>query len=119
MKKYLKCSETAVMIRQELKQNFPAVKFSVVSNVYAGGASIRVRYDAQVPERKVWEATRKFAGSGFDAMTDYQYPKGPIEVVDGVEIYSGADYVFVRNEDLDFENEYRNRPVDIDEMENK
>ena len=42
--RYLTCAETAKLIRKDLKKNFPKIKFSVMSNTYSMGASIRVNW---------------------------------------------------------------------------
>jgi hypothetical protein len=91
------CKETAQFIRAELKKNFPGVKFSVVSHVYSGGSSIRVKYnDESVGERDVRAVANFFEGATFDAMTDYKDYKNSF--FNGQEVWWGADYVFVDNE---------------------
>ena len=73
MSDYLTCAETAKLVRTALKKAFPGVKFSVRSSVYAGGASINVRW-TDGPARKVVEAVAKrYAGGGFDGMIDMKY----------------------------------------------
>ena len=91
------CAETAKFIRAELKKHFPGVKFSVVSSVYSGGASIRVKYnDESVGEREVMARAKFFEGATFDAMTDYKdYVNAQFN---GQEVSFGSDYVFVDNE---------------------
>lgn len=73
MGEYLSCAETAKLLRAALKKAFPGVKFSVRSDVYAGGASIRVRW-TDGPSKKAVEAVAKpYAGGGFDGMIDMAY----------------------------------------------
>lgn len=127
MKKYLTCAETAKLIRADLKQNFPATKFSVRSDTYAGGASINIRWIDGQPEKQVEAVVQKYEASGFDGMIDYQYSKshwllpddsitlayreGTLEcrgTVSGIkiprpheeaqEIRLGANYIFCRRE---------------------
>ena len=40
--RYLSAVETARLVRKALKARFPDVRFSVRSDSYAGGASVRV-----------------------------------------------------------------------------
>jgi hypothetical protein len=67
---YISGVETAKLIRQALKRNFPGITFSVRYKSYSGGSSIDVSWTdgprAQVVER----VTSGFAGAGFDGMID-------------------------------------------------
>lgn len=125
---YLSCAETAKLVRQALKAAFPGQKFYVRSDVYAGGASIRVRWTDGPRESDVDPIVRAYAGSRFDGMIDLAYgaahamsPTGEVmllgtyghsytdeplaEVPDGwTAIRFGADYVFA---DRDLSPEYR------------
>ena len=93
MKSYLSCAETAVMIRQVLKESFPGVKFSVRSSVYSGGASININYQDGPNVDAVKSAVSIFEASYFDGSIDY---KGlNFTAIDGQEVRFGADYVFV------------------------
>jgi len=93
MKQYLSCAETAVMIRQVLKESFPGVKFSVRSSVYSGGASITIKYNDGPNADAVKAAVGIFEGSYFDGMQDYKGQR--YAAIDGQEMSFGADYVFV------------------------
>jgi len=67
---YISGIETAKLIRQALKKNWPAVKFSVRYKSYSGGSSIDV-YWTDGPRAKVVErVTAGFAGGDFDGMID-------------------------------------------------
>lgn len=72
-KKYLTCAETAKLIRKDLKANFPGVKFSVRSDTYSMGASIRVKYTDGPAEADVKAVTDKYVGAGFDGMIDLKF----------------------------------------------
>jgi len=73
MSEYLSCAATAKLIRAALKKAFPAQKFSVRSDVYSGGASIRVKW-LDGPEKKVVEdVARAYSSGGFDGMIDMAY----------------------------------------------
>lgn len=62
--------ETAKLLRKALKDGFPGVKFSVRSDSYAGGASIRVRYEDGPFKKDVEAVAKQFAGASFDGMID-------------------------------------------------
>lgn len=98
------CAETAKEIRKVLKEKYPAVKFSVRSNVYAGGASIQVAYDSdQAQAEDVKALMRFFEGATFDGMIDLKSYKDPVKY-NGQIVDWGSDYVFVNNE---YENRIR------------
>lgn len=116
---YLTCAETARLLRTALKAAFPGTKFSVRSDTYAGGASIRVRWTDGPRESDVRPVTALYEGGRFDGMIDLAYHAAhainpatgevrllgtyghsyntPLaEVPDGWEpVHFGADYVFV------------------------
>jgi hypothetical protein len=70
---YLSCAETAKLVRAALKKAFPGIKFSVRSDVYSGGASIRVRWTDGPSEKAVKSVAGAYAGGGFDGMIDMAY----------------------------------------------
>lgn len=95
--RYVSATDTAKMIRAALRDAFPGTKFSVITDKYAGGASIRVRYsDINVAGKDVRAITDNFESAQFDGMTDSTSYK--TSQVNGETIYSGANYVFVSNE---------------------
>lgn len=67
---YLTCAETAKLVRGALKVAFPGEKFSVRSDTYAGGASIRVGWTDGPTEHEVRKVTDLYAGADFDGMVD-------------------------------------------------
>src|SRR3990167_7466408 len=69
-KTYLSCAETAKLVRTALRDAFPGVKFSVRSDTYAGGASIRVRWTDGPTSDAVERVAGVFAGADFDGMVD-------------------------------------------------
>lgn len=98
MSKYLSVADTAKLVRQALKAAFPGVKFSVRSDSYSGGASIRVRW-TDGPTVKVVEAvTNRYRGADFDGMQDLKTYREDtlIALSDGsVEaVHFGADFIF-------------------------
>lgn len=68
--RYLTAAETAKLVRAALKTAFPAVKFSVRSDTYAGGASVRVRWTDGPTSSQVDAVTGAYAGADFDGMID-------------------------------------------------
>lgn len=92
-KKYLSCAETAKLVRAALKESFPGVKFSVTSDVYAGGASIRVKYKDGPTCDAVNAVAKVFEGAYFDGSIDYQGFN--YSSLDGQEVSFGANFIFV------------------------
>ena len=95
---YLSCAGTAKLLRQALKRTFSGVKFSVRSDVYAGGASIDISWTDGPTEKAVKALADEFAGADFDPSQDLKIPRAPELVPDpeyGVrEIHFGADFIF-------------------------
>ena len=91
------CADTAKLIRQALKQEFPGVKFSVRSSVYSGGASIHVKYDDEnVGERDVDSVAGFYNCATFDGQIDLKsYHERQFN---GEAVSFGADFVFVDND---------------------
>lgn len=94
---YIGSTETAKLIRAQLKARFPRTKFSVRTDKYSGGSSIRIRWTDGPTDAMVSAVVGAFAGSGFDGMTDYKYSKGAWLMPDGsadlreVEAHYGTD----------------------------
>lgn len=67
----------ASLLKKELKAKFPLVKFSVKSDSYSMGDSVRVSFTIGANTPKVSEVeaiAKKFQGGSFDGMTDmYTY----------------------------------------------
>jgi hypothetical protein len=94
---YLSVVETAKELRKRLKAAHPGTKFSVRSDSYAGGASIRVSW-TDGPTRREVEATREpLVGSDFDGMQDLKTYRDPIGI-NGRYVRSGADHIFCDRE---------------------
>ena len=95
---YLSCAGTAKLLRQALKRTFSGVKFSVRSDVYAGGASIDISWTDGPTEKAVKALADEFAGADFDPSQDLKIPRAPELVPDpeygAREIHFGADFVF-------------------------
>ena len=96
MSDYITAAETAKLLRVALKAKFPKVKFSVRSETYAGGASIRVGW---IDGPQAWEVdpiAQKFAGADFDGMIDLK-THHPI-YIDGKAVRTLNDFVFCERE---------------------
>ena len=70
---YLSTAETALLVRERLKQEFPGIRFSVCSKSYAGGSSIHVGWTDGPTQREVEKITDPYEGAGFDGMIDLKY----------------------------------------------
>lgn len=91
-KKYLSCAETSKLARLILKETFPGIKFSVRSDTYSMGASMRVGWTDGPTEKQVKHAVEPLEGAYFDGMIDY---KGYISAeLDGESVHFGADFIF-------------------------
>lgn len=60
----------AAAIRKELKAKFPGVKFSVRSETYAGGDSVRINWTDGPEHAEVEAIAAKYEAGSFDGMTD-------------------------------------------------
>lgn len=90
--KHFSTTDTAKLIRAELKAKFPGVKFSVKSSKYSGGSSIRVSWTDGPTTKLVDAVVQPFAGATFDGMTDSKdYITGEL---DGEPVKFGADFIF-------------------------
>lgn len=66
-------TETAKLIRRTLRREHPAIKFSVRTSKYAGGASVNVRWTDGPTEFAIRKLLAPFAGQGFDGSIDLAY----------------------------------------------
>jgi len=99
--------ETAKLVRQVLKADFPGVKFSVRSSSYAGGASIRVGWTDGPTAKQVEQVTNLYRGASFDPMIDLKSVHDSILVGDDgtpEKVHFGADYIFAER---DLSDEFR------------
>jgi hypothetical protein len=89
-------TDTAKLIRKELKNAFAGVKFSVTCDKYAGGASIWVTFykATGISKHAVRAIVDKYESQKFDGMTDStEYVTGEI---DGVPVRFGSHFVIVQ-----------------------
>lgn len=86
-------SQTAALIRKEIKTAFPAMPFTCTSKSYAGGNSISIDLMGVPEERQALVArmVAKYRLGNFDGMTDcYEYNNRNPELPQ-------ANYIFVNN----------------------
>ncbi|MBS0984256.1 LPD29 domain-containing protein [Gluconobacter cerinus] len=69
---YLSPAETAKLVRARLKKAFPRTKFSVRSDSYSGGGSLRVKWTDGPAETLVESIVESYAGGRFDGSIDMQ-----------------------------------------------
>lgn len=96
---YISCADTAKLVRAALKESFPDVKFGVRSSVYAGGASITVRWTDGPNAAQVQSVAQTFEGSYFDGSIDYKGSR--YNMVDGIETRFGANFIFCERDHSD------------------
>ena len=72
-KRYIDVAETAKLIRKQLKAKFPAIKFGVRSQRYAGGSSINISWEDGPTGKAVDAIVQPFCGGRFDGMIDMAY----------------------------------------------
>jgi len=70
MTEYLSAAETAKVVRKLLKTAFPGIKFSVRSETYSMGSSVRVSWTDGPTTGQVDHVVGFLAGSEFDGMID-------------------------------------------------
>ena len=63
-------AQCAAMIRKELKQAFPNVKFSVTSDTFSMGDAVRIRWEDGPKVEAVDAITGKYQYGHFDGMID-------------------------------------------------
>ena len=77
--RYITTAEVAKMIRKDLKDHFPGVKFSVRSD----HGSISIHYTDGVEKDLVNDVVKQYEGAGFDGSIDLQYYKDHYLLPDG------------------------------------
>lgn len=96
MSKYISVTDTAKLVRVDLKKAFPRTKFSVRSHSYSGGASIDVSWTDGPTSTEVDHVVSKYSGSTFDGMIDLRsYHTSDLN---GETVHFGADHVFTQRE---------------------
>jgi hypothetical protein len=91
--RYMPVTEVAKHVRQALRAAFPAVKFSVRSDSYSMGASIRISWTDGPSKASVDAIVDAFQGADFNGMEDIKEYRGTM-IVAGEAVRSGADFIF-------------------------
>lgn len=76
--RWIPTTDVAKLVRKYLKATHPGVKFSVRSDKYSGGSSVRVTAPytwTRQQERDLYLTLTTWGSSGFDGMTDSSYGK--------------------------------------------
>ena len=77
-------------IRRELKDKFPGHKFSVKTEIYSGGSSVRVEWNDGLTEQMIYDVIKKYQEGSFNGMIDmYEYNDNDFH-----KIYGGVRYAF-------------------------
>ena len=79
-------------VRKELKELFPAVKFSVRSETYSGGDSVNVSWFDEMTTKTIEEVIKKYQYGHFDGMYDIYENSN---CIDGLP---QCKYIFARRE---------------------
>ena len=98
MAQRISTKDTAKMIREALKAEFPTTKFSVRSSIYSGGSSINISWTDGPTQSQVDQIGKRFEGASFDGMIDLKSYHNSLITFPGdelpTEVQFGADFVF-------------------------
>lgn len=86
--KYISTKDVASMIRKNLKEAFPDVKFSVRKDNYH---CIRIAYEQGPDVADVSNIVNVYKGGGFDGMIDLEYSYYHYLTPDGRVVMGGSD----------------------------
>jgi Large polyvalent protein associated domain 29 len=91
---YIPARDVAKLVRAELKEAFPGQKFSVRTD---HGTTLNIEWTDGPSDKTVSDLLDKYAGEGFDGMTDMRYSRenGGTDA-DGNPIRYLTDFVFTR-----------------------
>lgn len=74
-------AHAAKLIKAELKAAFPGTKFSVKSDSYSGGDSVRIDYEDGPLYKDVMDRVRKYQYGSFNSMEDiYEMTNGRTDI---------------------------------------
>ena len=88
--KYINAKETVKLIRKSLKEAFPGTRFYVRRD----GNSVQVRWTDGPARDMVMAVIDRFAGEGFDGMTDLRYSRHVRDTLTGERVSFGTAFVF-------------------------
>lgn len=90
--RYIDPCDVAKLIRTELKNNFPGIKFTVKTDKYSGGSSIRVGWYDGPTTKEVESVVGHYHGASFDGMQDLK--ESHDSELNGEIVHYGNDYLF-------------------------
>lgn len=96
MTEYMDATETAKVARRELRKAFKGTKFSVRTDKYAGGSSVRVNWTDGPTTDEVNEIVGFMHGGSFDGMTDSMSYHD--SVLFGEKVHFGNSFIFTNRE---------------------
>lgn len=96
MTEYISPTETAKVVRRELKKAFKGTKFAVRTSKYAGGSSVRVNWTDGPTADAVNEIVGFMHGGHFDGMTDSMSYRD--SVLFGEKVHFGNSFIFTNRE---------------------
>lgn len=102
---YMSAKNTASMVKQFVKKNFPNVKVWATSDVYSGGSSVRVNVsnsDGSSVSETIYKSIKGFSDSFkagyFDGMSDcYEYYDEKLKTDNGTPLKYFPSYIFTEN----------------------
>jgi len=94
--RYVSVTDTAKLIRADLKNAYPDVKFSVRSAKFSMGTSIDVEWTDGPTIRSVDALVNRYKSSEFDGMTDTSTTIYQEDPETGEQIHYGAKYVMTQ-----------------------
>jgi hypothetical protein len=71
-REYISVTDTAKLVRAALKKAFPGTRFSVVSDVYSGGASIDIAWVLGPTTAEVDKVGKPYSSADFDGSIDME-----------------------------------------------
>lgn len=110
---YIPAKDVAKLVRAELKETFPDTRFSVRTD---HGTTLNIEWTDGPATKTVDDLTDKYAGQGFDGMTDMRYSRDNAGTTpDGEQIRYCTDFVFTRRNVSD-EEDHRLRTLLANEI---
>ncbi|HSH50428.1 MAG TPA: LPD29 domain-containing protein [Bacteroidales bacterium] len=92
MKKKSIHAQCAAAIRKELKKEFTGVKFSVISDSFAGGNSVDISWTDGPTTKMVEKITKKYQYGHFDGMVDmYEYSNRREDIPQAKYVHTSRD----------------------------
>lgn len=88
-KGFFSVTDVSKIVRKLLAQTFPGITFSVTSDKYSMGSSVRIRWTDGPTEQQVNQTVSPLYQRGFDGMTDSTYYTSPC-TINGVVVSTSS-----------------------------